>query len=382
MKTIELRIESVNQAIEELEQAFDAIQQPRPDYVLEKFVIGQHDTEPQAYAQCVLEMQIKYDAIRRAILSKKKLLLQIADLDAKAATDAVASIDADMKRIDIEVQDRATLGAVREFEALHSIWQRFEQRYTRAEMNEAQEEYWIKRLTRQANMDIQATGRVGVGNQEALLQIGRSALPELDHVRDIERRYLETGDTKLLIVVATEKKATGGLPCLEKLAIPSGVQFKVYNVFGRSVADAYNDAAREALRDKADLVLTVEDDTFPPADAFTRLWEHMSGQVIVGAWYPKRTEIREGAPIILKDGKRQGLEADGKTHECYTLPMGCTLFPTEVFLQTTQPWFVTTEHLSQDSFFSQLAREAGYKLLCDTSIQCKHIDRETGQVYQ
>jgi len=380
MTAIELRIENVNQAVGELEEAFDAIQQPRPDFVLEKFVLGQHDTEPQAYAQCVLEMQIKYDAIRRAILSKKKLLLQIEELDAEG--DAIKQIDADLKRIDIEVQDRAVIGAVREFETLHRLWQGFQHRYTRDELNGAQEEYWVKRLTRQANHDIQATGRVGVGNQEALLQIGRSALPELDHVRDTERRYLEVGDTKLLMVVATEEKAVDGLPCLEKLVIPSGVQFKVYNVFGRSVADAYNDAMRTALQDGADLVLTVEDDTFPPPDAFARLRAHMNGRTIAGAWYPKRTEVQEGVPIIVKDGKRQSLEADGGVHECYTLPMGCTLFPAEAFLKLAQPWFVTTEHLSQDSFFSQLAREAGYKLLCDTSIRCKHIDRETGKVYE
>ena len=177
MNAIELRIENISQVIGELEEAFNAIQQPRPDYVLEKFVVGQHDTDPQRYMQCVLEMQIKYDAIRRARLTRQKLLLQIVDLEKDSSP--IDYIDAKLKHIDIEAQDRAMLGAVREFEALYRIWQGFGQRYTRAELNEAQEEYWHKRLTRQANHDIQATGRVGVGNLEALQQIGLVALPAL-----------------------------------------------------------------------------------------------------------------------------------------------------------------------------------------------------------
>jgi SAM-dependent methyltransferase len=117
--------------------------------------------------------------------------------------------------------------------------------------------------------------------------------------------------------------------------------------------------------------------THMPAGAVSRADRHW------GAWYPKRSEVYEGVPIIIgADGKRTHLDADGQVHECYTLPQGCTLIPTEVFLQTTYPYFVTTEHLTQDSFFSQLARDAGWKLLCDTSIRCRHVDRVTGKVYE
>ncbi len=190
MNAIEIRIENIGQTIGELKEAFDAIQQPRPDYVLEKFVVGQHDTEPQAYMQCVLEMQIKYDAIRRAKLTRQKLLLQIVDLEKDGSP--IDYIDAKLKHIDIEAQDRAMLGAVREFEALYRIWQGFGRRYTRAELNEAQEEYWHKRLMRQANHDIQATGRVGVGNLEALEQAGLVALPRLEP--GVEQPQLPRGD--------------------------------------------------------------------------------------------------------------------------------------------------------------------------------------------
>jgi hypothetical protein len=56
-------------------------------------------------------------------------------------------------------------------------------------------------------------------------------------------------------------------------------------------------------------------------------------------------------------------------HEVYTIPMGCTLYSAEVFYKIEYP-------------FSQKLRDAGYTLYCDTSIRCKHIDRETSVVYE
>lgn len=372
----------IEKAVAQMEEAFKAVQMPRPPFELENFIIGQHDTPEQQYAQCVVELQIKYDAIRRANLQKRRIALEIEELEKSG--DPKDAIDAELKRIDIEEQDRAMIGALREFEVLFGIWQSFPHQYTREELNAAQEEYWVKRLTRQAEQDLLASGRVSQGNQEALRLIGRAPLPQLDHVREVEQRYLEVGDVRVLMVVPTEEKAEDGLPCVEDLVIPSGVQVKIYNVWGKSTAEAYNDAVMTLLNDSADFMLTVEDDTFPPPEALTRLLAlaREKPRTIVGAWYPKRNEMREGAPIVIVDGKRQGLAADGWIHEVHTIPMGCTLFPAEVFLQTSQPWFVTTNHLTQDSFFSQKARDAGWKLLCDTSIRCRHIDRETGEVYK
>jgi len=380
---MEERIDHAIAAIKEMETAFMEIQQPRTAYVLNKFVVGQHDTDETRYAQCVLELQVKYDNIRRAKLNKRKLQLKIEDLEKKGTE--IDMIDADLVRIDIEEQDRAMLGALREFEALYKIWQSFPQKYTRNELDQNQPEYWQLRLQRQAYQDMQATGRIGVGNNEALRQIGMATVPEVGHVRQVEKKYLSQGDLKVLIVVPTREKASK-LPVLESLEIPSGVQVKYYNVFGRSVHEAYNDAAMTALKDQADFMLTIEDDTFPPNDAFIKLLNHYrsmeDSKLILGGWYPKKTVSREGTPIILVNGKRQALAADGKMHEVYTIPMGCTLFPTSVFVATEFPYFATTEHLTQDSFFSQKARDAGYKLIVDTAIRCKHVDVATGEIYE
>ena len=173
-----MNINEIETAIADMQSAFDEIQMPRTPFVLKHFVVGAQDTEPQQYHQCVLELQIKHDAIRRALLQQKKIELQIERLEAQ--DDALADINADIKRLDLEGMNRALLGAMREFGALYQIFQSFPHRYTRAELDAAQGEYWAKRLLRQAQTEVEATGIVGVGNREALAQIGYSPQEQLE----------------------------------------------------------------------------------------------------------------------------------------------------------------------------------------------------------
>jgi hypothetical protein len=367
----------------ELLKAMTMLAQPRTDYQLEHFVVGKHETEEMRYAHCVLNIKIKYNALRRAKIQLEKIDYQIKKLKKKG--DKLSEFKWRDKEIDREECVGASLGAMRELNSLVKIWKKFEHKYTREEINSLQGEYWDKRITRQANDDIMATGRIGKGNLEALGNIGKGAKPELDHIRNIEQNYLEEGDKniKVMVAVATKDKAVDGLPCLKGIDIPTTIQRKYYNCYGRSTAEAYNDIAMEFLKDGADLLFIMEDDTFPPSDVFIRLYEHIKqGKKAVGGWYPKRQERYEGTSIVLEDGKREFLTADGEVHEVKTLPMGCVLYTAECFYKTTHPYFVTTEILTQDSFFSQKLREAGIKMYCDTSIRCKHIDRVTGKVYE
>lgn len=380
--------ERVNKAIDivkEMEESFLAIQMPRSAYAIEKFVVGQHDTVEMQFCQCVLELQIKYDNLRRAKLGRRRIEIQIKELEEKGTE--IDLIDADLKRIDQEQQDLAVLGALREFEALYKIYQSFPKKYTRQEIDDAQENYWKLRLERQAQQDLQATGRIGVGNSEALRQINLTGTPKLDHIREVEKKYLEVGDVKVLIVVPTREKAES-LPVLEKLAIPSGVQIKYLNVFGRLTADAYNDAIQTALDDGADFLLTVEDDTFPPDDGFFKLLQRYreigDPKVVLGGYYVKKQENREGVHIQIVGGKRQALTLSNKdvgVYEVYTIAQGFTLFPMECFLQTEYPWTVTTAHLTQDSFLSQKLRDKGFKLLVDGDVRCRHLDVASGKYY-
>ena len=385
MNDVEVAIKNC-EVDEELLNAFIEIQQPRTDYQLEHMVVGKHEVPEQQYAHCVLNIHLKLNALRRSRIHLERLTYQIGQLKEKG--DKISEFKWREKEIDKEDCSLASVGALRELKTLYRIWKGFKKKYTREEINQAQVEYWDKRITQQANDDLMSSGRVGKGNLEALRQIGKGVVPELDHVRDIEQKYLEEGNVKVMVAVATKDKpeSIDDLECLKDIRgnIPAVIQRKYFNCSGRTTAEAYNEIAREVLKDGADLLFVIEDDTFPPPDAFIKLYEHIKqGKKAVGAWYPKRQERYEGSPIVIgSNGKREYLDSDGEVHEVKTLPMGCTLYDTSVFYKTTFPYFKTTPHLTQDSFFSQKLRDAGYKLYCDTSIRCKHVDRVTSKVYE
>jgi hypothetical protein len=398
------------QIFSEMLQAFEEIQMPRTPFALEKLVVGAEFTVEQQYAKCVLEMSVAYDNLRLAKLGVEKKQLEIAKID---QSDPIGKIDVQIKTIEQEQTKRAMLGAMREFQVLYNLWRTFPKKFTREDLNAASPEYYTQRLLTQANHDLLANGRVGVSNQEGLRQIDRSWQPGDATARllatqpastpsliaaeqpaqpslldPVEQRYLSQGKCRMLVAVPTEKKAVNGLPCLEGVAFPSGVEIKLFNNYGNSIADAYTFIVRQALMDDADYLVTIEDDTFPPPDAIVRLLALLHKQlpknprVAVGAWYPKREEPRQGVHIIIGDRERGPLKDDGMVHEVHTLAMGCTIYPIQIFRDVPEPWFKTTPHLSQDSYFSQKARDAGWTLLVDTNIKCRHIDRVTGKVYE
>lgn len=313
----------IETAVGELEAAFAAIQMPRTPYQIEHFVVGQHDTEPRRYVQCVLELQIKYDNIRRAILNRKLIEAQIQKLEARG--DEIAQIRADMKRLDIEAQDRAMLGAEREFWALYQIWKSFPHQYTRQEIDAAEESYWQQRLERQAQLDIAANGRIGVGNADALRMIGEPVGGSASKIEAKEPEQIADGQTKVLVAVATEEKAVDGIPQLEGLDVPDAVATKILNVYAMPVADAYNKAAIQCLQDGARYLLIVEAERQVPPGVLRDLLA---------------VHARDGADVVAAQ----------------SLGLGCYLIDMHALREHTYPWFGPADDVL-GAFLSRVADE-------------------------
>ncbi len=306
----------------------------------------------------------------------------------------VSRIKAKKARIELRGVELARLGTIRGLGHLLKIKGELESQHdgrgwTREEIDAEQPEYWQRRLDRQALHDMNASGRVAVGNQDALRMVGRPIDPPMLRIDSVERRFLEVGKARILIAVPTlidrDTIKRDGLKCLEGWSIPGTFEQRVYVVQGKPVGDAYNDAARTALEDGADFLLCVEDDHVISAGTFEKLWgiyQQHGPRAIAGAWYPQKKEPRIGAAIRLRGDRREYVDDHGGLDNVYGITQGFTLIPTAIFREIPQPWFVTTGCLTQDSFFSQQAREAGYKLLVDTSARIKHVCRETGRIYE
>lgn len=157
--------------------AFNQITQARTRYQLDKFVIGQHDTDEQRYKQVVLEIQTLVGNIKRIHLTTEKTKIYLDTLRAKK--DAISQIDAELIELDLEDTKLGLHGALKELEYLLQVWENWEHKYTAEEIENMQPAYWNARLNRQASLEaIGSGGTVAWASLDALHQIGM--LPSLD----------------------------------------------------------------------------------------------------------------------------------------------------------------------------------------------------------
>lgn len=158
--------------------AFKQVSRGRTKFQLQKFVIGSHDTPEQQYRQIVLELQALYFAYQRASLEYKKLDLEVQQL--KSFNDPIKDIEAQIKELSLQESHIALVGAKKEFEDLLAMWEEAPVKYTEEQIEKSQPLYWELRLMRQAQLEAVGMNEVGYGNLEALRQIGKLDLEQLN----------------------------------------------------------------------------------------------------------------------------------------------------------------------------------------------------------
>ena len=150
-----------------------AIDQSRSRYQIERFVVGQHHTLEMQYVQLVRELDTLQDAYDESLLRIDKLLAEAEELlDTGKKSDA---IEAEMKERQAASTRRNLEGTKREIDIMEDLLERYP-RFTRDEIEAAQEQYWQERLTRVARMQAMS-GSIGWAQIEALWQA--DALDEL-----------------------------------------------------------------------------------------------------------------------------------------------------------------------------------------------------------
>ena len=79
--------------------------------------------------------------------------------------------DKELLQLDIEESTLSLLSQKREAGTLYSIYSSLP-KFTYEQIQEAEAGYWQERLARQAQLDLDSHGRIGVGNLEALRMAG------------------------------------------------------------------------------------------------------------------------------------------------------------------------------------------------------------------
>lgn len=135
-----------------------------------------------------------------------------------------------------------------------------------------------------------------------------------------------------------------------------------------------------------DYIFFVDDDVIPPMNAIEKLYSH-NKDIVAGLYFSRREPF---FPQIYETTKVEGKEQTGRYDAIFDIPQdqlievdacgfGCILIKKEVFDKLETPFFQfipgTEKQLqvSEDYYFCKKAKDAGYKIYCDTSIKCKHI---------
>lgn len=170
-------------------------------------------------------------------------------------------------------------------------------------------------------------------------------------------------------------------------------------VAGMEVGEAYTRAVQMIMSNPElstwKYMLTLEEDNLPPPDGLIKLYEGIEGYAALGGLYWTKGEAGQpmiyGDPVGMLNFVPQVPRPD-TIQECNGLGMGFTLFDLDVFRdpRIEQPWFKTVQEYSegigvksytQDLYFFEKIRRAGYKVACDTRVKVGHLDVSTGIVW-
>jgi hypothetical protein len=155
---------------DEINKAIAEVQQPRSRFQLESFVLGQHATPEMKYYQTVIELQDAIYKYKLAVINVKKAELKITKL--RATGDELDELKAQEVELGLAQTSFAMLGAEREMKELIQIFDSFEHKYTRAEIESAQADYWHARLTNNAKAMLMGGSGVNPAHIEAMEQAG------------------------------------------------------------------------------------------------------------------------------------------------------------------------------------------------------------------
>jgi hypothetical protein len=175
--------------------AMAEIQQSRSNFQIEKFVVNQHDTAEMRYVQTIIELQQLYYTIKTVSLEMKKTEIEISRL--RETGDEVDEIDAQIKELGLEQTRLVGIGAFRELDVLLGIYNSFEHKYTREEIEAAQPEYWNKRLSRQATLESIGGTQAQAAHLDSLRQIGALEMAPEGGIRAVSQEMQQiTGQPK------------------------------------------------------------------------------------------------------------------------------------------------------------------------------------------
>lgn len=173
---------------------------------------------------------------------------------------------------------------------------------------------------------------------------------------------------------------------LHTMALPSHV------ITSKNIAPI--DLAREksveaALDSGAEWIFMLDSDVIPPRDVYPRLKQHQV-DIVSGMYFAKKEDPHPAMWKVNPDGGLAPVVEwpENALIEVDTVGLGCALIHRRVFEDIERPWFRWTQGydshpwdteeingevgIGEDFYFFHKAKEEGYNVYADTSVECKH----------
>jgi hypothetical protein len=168
------KIYSANDIMENVEKGMS-------DFQIKNFVVNAQLTPLKQLQQAAMEAQVREENIKRSEheIKKVELKIRVLELAKERSEDELeqAQIDLDLHlaREKIINVKKETKRIAKELKSFQEVLDFFNENYDIEKMIEMKDtldiDYWVKRLSKQAAMDIVATGRVGTGNLSSMLDM-------------------------------------------------------------------------------------------------------------------------------------------------------------------------------------------------------------------
>lgn len=192
---------------------------------------------------------------------------------------------------------------------------------------------------------------------------------------------------KVLLAIPTwGRVSTEWAEARSSIQWPLGASVATAFLKGEKIDIARNELAKRALAIGASHILYISDDVIVPPNIALQLLSR-NVDIVTGVYWTKSFPKE---PYIWR-GVQQGPYVQWKHGEFFEIDMaGCDalLIKTDVFRRLEMPWFncnwtwepdTIPSSLSTEDFpFYLKAKAAGYKVWCDTCVQCGHQDRDSG----
>lgn len=176
--------------------------------------------------------------------------------------------------------------------------------------------------------------------------------------------------------------------CLATQNFPLNTNRVIHATHGKEIGQARNEIAENAIKAGAKYLWFLDDDVSPPAHAAKAListLENADNKTMVAAGiYCSKSNPTE--PVVFRgDGHGPFWKWKvGDVFEVASIGTGCMMINLEIFKHIEKPWFKTVDEaettstpciqITDDIYFCQKVRQAGFKILCDANVLTTHWD--------